>query len=227
MLLPREATIQKRHSRSEFAKKWKESMEEAYQVALSTSRKAASQRKQNYDKKVRFVKLVAGDRVLMRNLTHRNGPGKLPSFWEQEIYHVMNRNGDTSVYEITPESGRGRNSVMNCQLKLTINTQWNQGPATSFCHNHPLMSYPTEFVEVEPEHEEKDPTLLFPGNLREFQQLKRNNKLTGEPLRCERMEAAILILPSLIVEKIRDDLQLSICKEAAFPVSSPSVSILQ
>ena len=123
MLLPKEATVQKRHSHPEFVKKWKESMgmEEAYRIAFSNSRKPANQGKHQYDKKVKTVELVEGDRVLVRNLTPRGGPGKLRSFWEQEIYRVVNKEGDTPVYEVTLESGRGKNRVLHRNMLMQCN----------------------------------------------------------------------------------------------------------
>ena len=96
-------------------------MEEAYRIALSNSGKAASQAKHQYDKRVRTIELVAGDTVLVRNLTPRGGPGKLQSFWEQEIYRVVNKKGDTPVYEVTPKSGKGENQVLHCNMLMQCN----------------------------------------------------------------------------------------------------------
>ena len=85
-----------------------------------------------------------------------------------------------------------------------------------------VISY--ELIDVETEHEEEDTIALLPNELVEFQQLERNNKPTGEHLQCERLEAATPILPSLFVDRIRDQLPLSIRNEAATPASQSSVS---
>ena len=44
--------------------------------------------------------------MLVRNLSERGGPGKVRSFWEDDIHLVIKRKGSESpVYEIKPERG--------------------------------------------------------------------------------------------------------------------------
>ena len=57
-------------------------MHEAYKLAAQSAGKNARRGKKQYDKKVRSSVLQPGDRVLIRNLTPRGGPGKLRSHWE-------------------------------------------------------------------------------------------------------------------------------------------------
>lgn len=63
--------------------------------------------------------LQPGDRVLIRNLTPRGGPGKIKSFWENQVYKVKERKGDNSpICQVSPENGNGRDGVVHQNLLL-------------------------------------------------------------------------------------------------------------
>ena len=70
------------HSKNhtEYTKKGKAAMEGAYAIAQKRSSASAERNKHLYDKKVRCVGLQPNDRVLVRNLSERGGPGKLRAF---------------------------------------------------------------------------------------------------------------------------------------------------
>ena len=74
--------------------------------------------KKQYDKKATYSTLEAGDRVLVRNLMEHSGPGKLRSHWEDIVHVVVNRKPDSPVYEIKPETGKGRHRVLHRNLLL-------------------------------------------------------------------------------------------------------------
>ena len=73
--------------------------------------------KKNYDKRVRSSALQVGDRVLVRNLTPRGGPGKLRAFWEDQIHIVAAGKGEGSpVYDVRPESSQGPTRTLHRNL---------------------------------------------------------------------------------------------------------------
>lgn len=55
-------------SHAEYVSKWKTAMQEAYSLASKLATASASRGKKNYDKRLRFSALQAGDCVLVHNL---------------------------------------------------------------------------------------------------------------------------------------------------------------
>ena len=110
------------NSHTEYTQKWKAAMQEAYAVAQKRSSAAAEQNKHHYDKKVKSVDLQPHDRVLVRNLSERGGPGKLRAFWEKEVHLVVRRKDPLSpVYEVKRETGEGPSRVLHRNLLLPCN----------------------------------------------------------------------------------------------------------
>ena len=102
-----------------YVDQWKSAMQEAYDLVMKHNGKAASNYKKQHDKKIKTSTLAAGDRVLVRNLSERGGPGKIRSYWEDKIHSVIRRIGeDSPVYEIKPEKGDGRTRVLHRTLLL-------------------------------------------------------------------------------------------------------------
>ncbi|PFX31656.1 Retrovirus-related Pol polyprotein [Stylophora pistillata] len=69
----------------EYVKTWQASMKQAYAIASRNTTKSSTRSKAYYDKKASAAVLRPGDRVLVRNLSERGGPGLLRSYWEEEI----------------------------------------------------------------------------------------------------------------------------------------------
>ena len=104
-------------SHSDFVKKWKQSLQQACDIA----QKSAKQNKSRYDKSIRGAELVVNDRVLVRNLSERGGTGKLRSHWEEQVYRVTKCHNDIPVYDVVSENGRKkrtlhRNLLLKCNL---------------------------------------------------------------------------------------------------------------
>lgn len=119
-------------SHSEYAAKWRTRMEKAYRLASKTAHGERNRAQEHYDKKSHGGELQPGCRVLIRNLAERGGPGKLRSFWEDEVYIVTERkHPDSPVYGVRPERGAGRTRVLHRNLLL-----------------------PCDFLPAEPSHKE-------------------------------------------------------------------------
>ena len=92
---------------------------EAYELANQKANLSASKAKRHYDRRVRSSALQPGDRVLVRNMTPRDGPGKLRAYWEENVHVVVKRKDPNSpVYEVKPEVGNGRHRTLHRNLLL-------------------------------------------------------------------------------------------------------------
>ena len=106
-------------------------MQEAYRIAHEATLQSFAKVKKRYDRLISCSTPQPGYRVLARNLTPREGPGKLRSFWEEKLHVVILRKGpDSPVYELRPESSHGCHRVQNRNLLVPCDyfpvEKWNR-----------------------------------------------------------------------------------------------------
>lgn len=116
-----------------YVQNWQHDMKEAYQIAQQNATKTTERGKEYYNRRVSGGVLQPGDRVLVRNLTERGGPGKLRSHWEHVIHVVVERMGvESPVYKVKPESGGGRTRVLHRNLLLPCDVLELDAPIPEF-----------------------------------------------------------------------------------------------
>ena len=108
-----------RKSWKEYVKDWQAGMKKAYEIASEVSRKVARRNKAQYDQRAGAAILEKGDRVLVRNLREKGGPGKLRAQWEGTAYRVKERRGDGPVYVVQSEKG-GEERVLHRNHLLPV-----------------------------------------------------------------------------------------------------------
>ena len=112
-----QSTVCKRYP--QYLKDWKQAMEDAYKIAAAKSGQSMAKGRQRYNERAFATDLKPGDRVLVKRLLDRGGPGKLRSFWEDDIYIVARRpDPGNAVYEVELESRPGRKRMLRRNLLL-------------------------------------------------------------------------------------------------------------
>ena len=105
-------------SYQDYVLKWKRGIQQAFELASQHAKKRAAHSKQIYDRGLYGSQLTVGDRVLVRNLRERGGPGKLRSYWEEKVHEVVAINENSPVYSVKAKDGTGKVRVLHRNLLL-------------------------------------------------------------------------------------------------------------
>ena len=104
LILDQSPIVDRVTSYDQYLSKWEEAMKQAYCIAASKSKERKANDKNGRSKGTCLGSLDIGDAVLLRNCTERGGTGKLRSYWENDIFVIVDCRGeDNLVYEVWPE----------------------------------------------------------------------------------------------------------------------------
>ena len=111
-----------RRNDKEYLESWKKEMEVAFEVALT---KSTGTKEKDVQRKLKsrlcLGILEPGDKVLVRNLSPRWGPGKLWSFWEHEVVEVIQRHENDVTYTITTISRPEKVWTLHRNMLMPVN----------------------------------------------------------------------------------------------------------
>ena len=89
-------------------------MEQAYKIVAEKSGQSMQRGREAYNRKANTSSFESGDRVLVKQLLERGGPGKLRSFCEDKVYVVIRCIEQTgAVYEEQHEDGSGHKRILH------------------------------------------------------------------------------------------------------------------
>ena len=112
---------------TEFAKKFEKEMKQAWEIVKRNQKQNQDQNANQAMRKPLLTPVRAGDRVLIRN-TETGGPGKLRSYWEQDVYIVLAEKGDQGVVvEVRKENDpKARRRVVHRNMLLLVDQQYDK-----------------------------------------------------------------------------------------------------
>ena len=107
-----------------FVEEWKNSMQQAVDIAKKNISRGNLTNEKYYNKKVKSTDIKIGDDVLLRNHKEKGGTGKLRSHWERTVYNVIDKDEKLPVFTIRPKNAEKpvkrvhRNNIMGCNYLL-------------------------------------------------------------------------------------------------------------
>ena len=84
----------------QFAENWHNSMDQAYNIARENIGKAKGYNKRWYDRKAKSVEIKTNDLVLVKNDRERLTKKKLRSYWERNLFRVVEVRKDLPVFKV-------------------------------------------------------------------------------------------------------------------------------
>ena len=118
-------------SYSKLAKKWDDQLKQAYAIVRKNMKDRQDVNASQCNRKPLLMPLMVGDRVLVKN-TETGGPGKLRSYWEQDVYEVLAKKGDLEVVlEVRKENNpKARRRVIHRNMLLPVDDQFERDETT-------------------------------------------------------------------------------------------------
>lgn len=92
----------------------------AYRLVQDNISKSQKASKAHYDQRARGNTLKVGDRVLVKKTTFQEGKHKLANKWEDQVYIIKRKLEDLPVYELVPETGKGKSKKLHRNNLLPI-----------------------------------------------------------------------------------------------------------
>ena len=112
---------------TEFAQKFENEMKQAWEIVKRNQKQSQDKNANQAMRKPLLTPVRVGDRVLIRN-TETGGPGKLRSYWEQDVYIVLAEKGDQGVVvEVRKEQdSKARRRVVHRNMLLLVDHQFDK-----------------------------------------------------------------------------------------------------
>ena len=112
-------------SYTKLARKWDDQLQQAYAIVRQNQKSRQDANEAQSKKKPMLMPLEVGDRVLIKN-TETGGPGKLRSYWEQDVYRILAKKGDLDVVlEVRKEDDlKARRRVVHRNMLLPVDDQF-------------------------------------------------------------------------------------------------------
>ena len=147
-------------SHEEYAKKWEQQMRDAYQIVKEkcAKRKQKDIDRRKGDGKKMLGDLVVGERVLVKNVRDKGGPGKLRSYWEQRVFTIIEKKSEV-VYTVLEEGEKNSEKarVLHRNMLLPV-SQWFELEKPKKAERKQKVNKPKQDKQKKTDRNPEDPT---------------------------------------------------------------------